>query len=73
MRCWRRGAGRGESGVGRGLRGLRGWGVERTRVEEREEMEVEMERPFADEELDGDDGGAVLRRVRRRLITGVRR
>ena len=34
---------------------------------------MEMERLFADEELNGDDGGAVLRRVRRRLITGVRR
>lgn len=32
-----------------------------------------MERLFADEELDGDDGGAVLGRVRRRLIPGVRR
>lgn len=34
---------------------------------------MEMERLFADEELNSDDGEAVLRRVRRRLITGVRR
>lgn len=54
----------GESGVWRALRALRGWKVERTRVEEREEeTEMEMERLFADEEFDDDDGGAVLRRV----------
>jgi len=64
----------GESGAGRALRELRGWEVERTRVEDwEEETEMETERLFADEELDGDDGGAVLRRVRRRLITGVGR
>ena len=51
MRGFRR-----ESGVGRALGKLRGWEVERTRVEEREE-ETETERLFVDEGPDSDDGG----------------